>query len=451
MFQKMLSLVFDILYSAEVGDELLNIDGEDDNNDFYTITTTAVGELSLSYRVTSIANSSLSNVYVYEGLTVIGIETFFNDDQKTFLVVPLIHIGEFTIHINTFSDYVAYDFKLTFIEKSYSQDDAGTGSDSSSMYNAPILLLNTEYSGDIGFGSVTSDGGADFSDFYRVDISSSGYLNMVLNLTTDDSFPDISIQLLNADFEGLYSEPLYIGEDLLNLTSPIPKAGEYYFELYSNSWNATYTIELAFTEATLPIQNDANLGEDASEDYDHAPVIGVNTTIIGTVGEGLIEIADDARDDKDIYKFGSLNYGRLEINMTIIESEENIPLLFVNVYNQSDLVEDSLLKFRLFNTPQYASDNVILMPGDTYYLDIYTFDKNTTYEILIKYIDLPYTPLVSENTTTTSIPTVESSSNTDNSEISNYEETNAQGLLIRFTSFIMVIITLRRNSRKSAQ
>ncbi len=178
-----------------------------------------------------------------------------------------------------------------------------------------------------------------------------------------------------------------------------------------------YNLEISFNSAVLPEQNDAGEGKDASEAYQDAPVIGVNTTIVGTVGEGLIEIDDYARDDEDLYRLGTVNYGRLNITLEMLDSESSSPFLSVGVYNESDLLELSIIDFSISQYTPKDMDSVVLMASSSYYLKVFTSNKNVSYQLTVDYVELPYTP-PSEDTTSTSTSDTSEENTTDTSNTS---------------------------------
>ncbi len=444
------ALSYDTTYTGELGDSLINIDNEEDNHDYYYINVDTVGKLSVSYVVSSILHSSLSTVTIFDSYNTIGAETFWEDDPKMFLVVPIINTGNIMIGVNSYSDYVKYEMKITFTPGTYAQNDANSGGDADKL---PLhaISLDTQYSGDIGYGSVTSTGDADTYDYYEIALTSSGYLNILSVLTTDESYKDLSIFVETDSYDTIYSQSLGFYDNSLYLTSPIPEAGTYIIVLDSYSWNSTYTIELSFTSATLPSQNDANTGSDASESLADAPIINLNSTVSGTIGEELIEISDNARDDYDLYKIEELKYGRLNISLRIISSYDSYPALWLKLYNSSDLFEFSIISFYASFSTFFESESVVLMPDNGYYIELYTSDKNITYDVSIEFVEMVQP--TSESTTSspnTSDPTSNTSDETAKNSGTDLQDTtdNVNTNSITFTMMFLTIFSVSYLIRK---
>ncbi len=399
-------------YTGTLGDLFTNIDGDSDNDDYYSYTPSTSGYVSVYFEILNPENSSLVTVSVLKNGFTVAIESLFSSDPSFTLVAPVLDTTALDLRIQSYSDSVSYLFFISNTAGSYSQDDANTGGDTE-LLTGTTVQLDTSYTGDLGNGNVDSSGYLDSSDYFYVDVPGEGYLSLDVSGSSDESYTDLTISVLTPGAEIIYSESLGLFSTSVSFKSPIAAADQYIVMMVAHSWNTTYSFTLSYISATLPLQNDAGSGGDASSEYSTAPTVGVNSTFTGTVGEGLLEASNDARDDYDLYLLGNLSYGQLSVNISLVGSNDSYPRVYLDVNNNSDTFSPDYMSIRASSYSPFDSDSVILTAGDQYYLSVWTFDLNVTYTVSTIFIELPEpvttTETSSAGTTTTTSSTVSTS------------------------------------------
>lgn len=444
-------------YSGKIGDNLTSttaLFSDEDNYDYYKIDLTATGNFSLSYKTTNELVSSFTTVTIMKNGNTISTESFWEDDLIFYLVAPISHDDTYEIEIRSFSDLVEYDFELHYTTGAIPiQNDAGTLGDASEI--APKSVnLDVTYFGEIGNGAIDSEGYLDDVDYYTVSLSGQGYLTVLAYIFTFDSLEDLTIRVNTPGGEEILGESQSIFASSLLEEAPIAEAGVYQVEFDSDNWNASYSFSLSFSLETIPSQTDSLASGDASENYEDSLIVGINTTISGSVGEGLLEVYDNARDDDDLYRLGTVNYGKLIINLTLDFHVESYASVFSKIKNESDLFEFSILSLSASSFSPYEDDSIILYPGSNYYLEISTYSKAVEYSINITYIELPYSP---PSTTSSSSETqITSSSDTptqssQKSSASASQDSNPTTSSIGISTSVMafgIFLILNRRKKK---
>lgn len=400
-------------YTGMLGDLFTNIDGDSDNDDYYGFTPSTAGYISVYFEILNPENFSLVTVSVLKNGFTVVIESLFSSDPAFTLVAPVLDTTSLDLHIQSYSDSVSYIFFITNTDGSYSQDDASTGGDTE-LLTGTTVQLDTSYTGDIGNGNVDTSGYLDSSDYFYIDVAGEGYLSVDVSGSSDESYTDLSVFVLTSAGETIFSDSLGLFSASLNFKAPIAVADRYILMLDSLSWNTTYSFTLSFIPAVLPSQNDAGSGGDASNEFSTAPTVGVNSTFTGTVGEGLVEVSNNARDDYDLYLLGNLSYGQLSVNISLVGSNDSYPSVYLDVNNNSDTFSPDYLSIRASSYSPFDSDSVVLTAGDQYYLSVWTFDLNVTYTVSTIFIELPepVTTTEASSTSTTSTSTVSSTVST---------------------------------------
>lgn len=404
-YQNAISVALGVWYDGSVGDNLTNVDGDEDNHDNFKVTLSP-GFVRVTVGITNIEVVSLATIEILKDGLIVAIETIWYDDGNVTVVAPIITTGDYVIQVESYSDLVDYRFRVDHFSGSYGQDDAGAGRDAELL--TPVAVeLNTTYTGNLGNGHVESDGLLDDEDYFRVTLPGIGYLNLSVTFTIDgsDFFHATS---LTSEYKTIVTESQYSSFGSILMSTPIATGGDYFIEFDSLGWNITYEFSLSYVSAVLPPQNDAGTGGDASEDPASSPMVPLNSSFTGTIGEGLIEDFDGARDEEDTYLLNVTHYGRLEVNLTLVDSMDAFPAVFLDLYNSSELVSPSYLDMYVSNFRPSRSGEVVVTEG-MYELELWTLDDNTTYSVSILFVELeePSPPVTSEPviSSSTSSPT----------------------------------------------
>ncbi|MHA2365991.1 MAG: hypothetical protein ACXAC7_18680 [Candidatus Hodarchaeales archaeon] len=428
-----LSVDLDTHYSGQIGDNFTNADDEEDNHDYYQINLDATGNLSLGFVVTSTSITSLSYVSIIKDGYNVASEGYWEDDPWFDLIVPIAFDDIYYIKINSYSDFVEYDFEIKFYSGNIiEQVDAGTTGDASSS-SPKTVNLDTTYTGLLGNGAIDSNGYLDDEDVYYVYLPSQGYIEVDSLINTPETTPDFRLVIKTIEGETIIFESSSLFDINIITQAPIGLAGDYIIIFESLNWNASYSFFLSFTTVILPSQNDTGAEGDASEIFEDSPFIGVNTTIIGTVGQGLLEVSDNARDNSDFYRLGSVNYGILNISLRFINSIDSFPTIYLGVKNNSDWFRSSYLSVYASSYSPLKAGGIELFPSSDYFLDLWTLDVNITYEVDIMYIELPYTPSTTTGTETTT-PTTSTVTMTPTTTINSTTPTSSTGIATPITT-----------------
>ena len=171
---------------------------------------------------------------------------------------------------------------------SFSQNDAGSGSDAPSNPSLLAINLNTDYYGQLNASSMTNEGHhGDFSDGYNFQINTPGLLNVSTQITLRGGL-QVLIQILNVDGI-IYMAEFQRSENYISFQVPIIKSGSYYYTIEFYDYYINYNFRVDFLKG-LPVelqQNDASTEKDASKDYPSFIELGQNYS--GKIGLGYVE------------------------------------------------------------------------------------------------------------------------------------------------------------------
>ncbi len=397
-------------YSGIVGSTLSNAEGNGDYDDYFAFNITE-GYLFVTINVTDASEYFWLNFAIEQNGHSVGADSLNEQMLSNNFTIPIISNGTAFFHIDTFSEFVSYNFSVSWFFGEYSQNDAESGEDAG-FYNPVTVQLNSTYYGTIGLGHVDVFGEEDINDVFQVSLPSEGYLHVsiVFNGTTPSSL----VYIESIDYSLIYSKNGKEGEN--NFNAPIGDAGTYLLDIFELvGKNVSYQFTLTFTEQSLPKQNDAGSGDDANNDGDVS--IQPNGIYQGTIGLGWINEMNLV-DFTDTYSFSVSEPGILNLNLTIISTEDLTPFVTIDVFQGSVAISSNILEFGGFGNS--FKDNVNIDAGN-YYVQINTNSENTTYELGVQFIpDNPTTNITtSENSISSNISNNTFSTTTANQSTAN--------------------------------
>ena len=441
---------FETNYTGTIGNSYQNQVSAADDYDEYRVQVANTGNLSAIFNITSTSSSLTTVSLLRNGLTA-AIESFFQYETPFRFVVPVPSSATYTLQINSFSSNVTYEFSLHFDSGPIPQQmDAGTNGDSA-FPNPKSVVLDTLYTGSMGNNRIDSTGLLDRDDYYRVSLPSSGYLTVNITEVSGDSINNMFIFMETPNFDTITSGFVALYTSNYVGSASIATAGDYIMHFTAFEWNATYTFQLSFQAATLPSQNDTGANGDATSSYLISPVVGVNTTVSGTVGDGLLEVDNNGRDYYDAYGLGNLPYGNLTLNISFIESIDSYPSVNLSFLDTTGYPTITLSAS--VNTP-YEEYSLIVDPG-VHYIVASSLDYNVSYTAGISFVQLPPPPTTrSQSDTSTTHPQSSISSATDNISVSSSNtdqpSSNLQTpfpiLAYSVTFFVLIIFRFKRKS-----
>ena len=378
-------------YSGSIGANLTSttdILGDSDYFDYYTFNLASTGNLSLIFQLTNNLTSSLSSVSILRDGSTVSEQSYWFDDPVFNFVIPISVTGSYVLEVFSYSDIVLYTFELNFHTGSFAnQNDAGTPGDASTL-SPKSVALDTTYNGTIGNGAVDSSNLLDMNDVYNISLPGQGYLSISASISSPDSIKDFTVIVNTPGGDEIVSDTLDLYDSILTSEAPIFGPGLFQFQVESTDWNATYTFSLSFQSALLPSQNDTNSTGDASAIYSESPIIPVNSSISGSVGQGLLEISTQGLDNSDIYRLEPTDYGMLKVNLSLDYTTDTYASVYLSVYNESDLYQFPVFSMYASSYSTMSYGNVTLDKGSHYYIEISTYSKQLNYSSSISFMNL---------------------------------------------------------------
>lgn len=238
-YQNAISIALGVWYDGSVGDNLTNVDGDDDNHDNFKVTL-STGFIRVTVGITNTEVVSLATVEILKDGFIVAFETIWYDDGNVSFVAPVLTAGDYVVQVKSYSNLVNYRFKVDHFSGSYGQDDGGSGRDAELL--SPVdIQLDTTYTGNLGNGHVESDGLLDDDDYFKVSLPGMGYLNLSVTFIIDGSdFFDATS--LTFEYKTIVTESEYSSFGNIQMSTPIASGGDYFIKFDSFGWNITYAI-----------------------------------------------------------------------------------------------------------------------------------------------------------------------------------------------------------------
>lgn len=410
-----LSINQSILHTGQIGASFVNAESTSDSRDYYEVTLSSSGMLSVEFQVTSVAESSLTSVSIWKDGNQVAAQNMGNNDPLFNLVVPILSGGTCQLEIITYNELVEYEFKAELEEGTPpEQTDAGQDGDAGDWDDPREIDLDVDHSGQIGNGAVDDNGRLDMEDAYSMILPDQGYLDVDLQMSSPDSNWNLYASVFTDTWDLIFMDSITDNEQVIQYAAPIAEGGEYRVSITTCNWNVTYEFRLSFRSEVLPPQNDGGLVGDASELYEEASTIDVNSTISGTVGHGLLDVSDGLLDTSDFYKLPELPEGNLHLSIRILNEDENSRSIYLKFYNNSDSSMQLHMSLYACSFSPKCSSEVFIETGDQYFLEAYASCMNVSYEIDVLFVEetAPQTTTGAATSTTSTKSSDSESTNT---------------------------------------
>ncbi|MFW9922176.1 MAG: PPC domain-containing protein [Candidatus Thorarchaeota archaeon] len=214
--------------------------------------------------------------------------------------VNYILVGGYTnANYNNFSETVFsnFDAEMTIdipeFYQPFIENDANSGGDAGDFSYDPTYISPGTYSGLLS--------SVDDWDYYSFYVDSNRIIAITLSGPTDR---DIDIALYDNNYNYLTGSYGGASNEYCSYTT---SSSEFYIlEIYTGTGRASYTFTIAISIASVPPQNDAGSGSDASDSFYSAYLISPGT-YSGTVGYG--------NDYGDIYRFYVSNEYQVRVTL----------------------------------------------------------------------------------------------------------------------------------------
>ncbi|MHA2099287.1 MAG: hypothetical protein ACW99A_11405, partial [Candidatus Kariarchaeaceae archaeon] len=209
------------------------------------------------------------------------------------------------------------------------QNDALSGTDAPGQedprdFKEGLLVdFNTNYTGTMGNGYITSENSTDKYDAYQFRNINDGHLTLDIKFNT--SFTSFAgfIWVQSFDTGSLKRNYQFNSQKIQQVIA----AGSYILMFDGRDIDSplTYNFTISFQEGVFPQQNDAGSLHDAEPEHYDGPregqiVLPLNSSISGTIGGDLYSIANDDIDRIDVYAFPNITFGIVNVTLTITSS-----------------------------------------------------------------------------------------------------------------------------------
>ena len=327
------------------------------DNDWWQITTTSDGELTISV---SDFSSDYTNFYLYDnnGTTVLNNGTVGSNTTNVFSTDGLAagtYYIEFTGYYAT--DTSTYSFTTTFTPPPVAND----AEPDSTRALALTLPLDGSVTGHIGY---YYNNHRDSSDWYKVTTNSDGLLR--LNITTEPStlsayinyylYDNDGVTLLSSNTTGSNTTNSYSIDGLA--------AGTYYVKMSQYNVNDYVSYKLADSLFAPPVANDIEPDSTRAQ----ALILPLDGGVTGHIGYYY----NNHRDSSDWYKVTTNSDGLLRLNIT---TEPSTLSAYINYY----LYDNDGVTLLSSNTTGSNTTNSYSIDGlaaGTYYVKMSQYNVN---------------------------------------------------------------------------
>ena len=352
--------------------------GTDNDIDFYKITTSSTGKLTVKFNHTYVDNSSVYwNIYLYyytEGqLKELSYKKVYGTSSETinFSTIGTVSSGTYYVKITTYYDATTkynYSVNNTFVATSYYEKEFND-----SFATATAMNLNSSYG---GYMNNDND-----SDFYKITTSYNGKLVVNFKHTFVDSssvYWNVYIyRYVNGNYIELSYKRIYGGdnESISFPTIGAVASGSYYIKVttyYDATENYEYSISNSFS---------------STDYYEREPndsFAEANTIILNQAYGGFMNNDDDG----DFYKLSLSSSSVVTFNFNHSYVNSSSVYWNVYVYNYSGGAYNEIAYKRIYGSDSeiYTLMNKTSLSAGTYYVKITTYyDVTTQNEYSIKF------------------------------------------------------------------
>ncbi|MEP7264159.1 MAG: PPC domain-containing protein, partial [Bacteroidota bacterium] len=353
--------------------------GTFDQDDYYSVTTTADGNLTVSLTNT---NNQYTYIYLYDndGATQLGATSGSAGLGISFTASGLA-AGSYYVRVYGASDYTGYTLSTSLDVVPVVNDPEPNNT----VAQATPLPINTNVTGHIGHR--INGGTYDLNDYYLINTTSDGNVTVSLN-NTNNQFTYIYIY----DNDGITQLGATSGSagSGISFTAYGLAAGSYYVLVFGSSAYTGYTLNATLTPD--PIVNDPN----NNNHFANAPSFAQNDSITGHVG---FRNNGGTYDTDDYFSF----YSNGDYDITITLRNDNDQYTYIYLYDTDTATQLGATSGSALNGISFTTTG---LAAGTYYIRVYGSSAYTGYVLKNSYTANPIPANVEpNNTAATATPT----------------------------------------------